>query len=151
MGNAFGLIKEKKSKLTDTELQANNDEAIKADVEAVSKSEKSLSQIAIDQADKRNGESKTIGKWTPELEAEYKKIGFEGSRGDYMKGKSEPIAVKPEDITPVAEVPKPTLEQIATKQVAEAIAPKEEPVPEQEATSKKRNIEDVANASKLPK
>lgn len=67
------MFKAKKSKLTDSELQAKNEEDIKADTEAVSKSEKSLSQIALDQADKRNSESKTIGKWTPELEAEYKK------------------------------------------------------------------------------
>ena len=72
MGTAFGLIKEKKAKLTDSELQAKNDEAIKADEEAVSKSEKSLSQIAIDQNNKLNGESKTIGKWTPELDVQYK-------------------------------------------------------------------------------
>lgn len=69
-------VKEKKPKLTDAELQAKNDQEIKADEEAVSPTEKSLSQIAIDQNNKLNGESKTIGKWTPELESEYKKSGF---------------------------------------------------------------------------
>lgn len=54
------MFKAKKSKLTDSELQAKNDEAIKADEEAVSKSEKSLSQIAIDQADKRNKEEPAV-------------------------------------------------------------------------------------------
>lgn len=56
--------------------------------------------------------------------------------------------------------PKPTLEQVATKPEAvapkaEAIVPKAElvatPKAEPEATPKKRNIEDVANASKLPR
>jgi len=69
------MFKEK-SKLTDSELQAKNDEAIKADGEAVSKSEKSLSQIALDQADKRNGESKTLGVMTPDLMKEYRQSKF---------------------------------------------------------------------------
>ena len=100
--------KEKKPKMSDSELQAKNDEDIKADEEAVSKSEKSLSQIALDQADKRNSESKTLGKWTPELESEYKKSGFSGSRGDWLKGggKTEPLAVQTQN---------PTLSDVAKK------------------------------------
>lgn len=82
------IYSDSKSPSKDQKLQAKNDEAIKADEEAVSKSEKSLSQIAIDQNNKLNGESKTIGKWTPELEAEYKKSGFTGSRGDWLKDRS---------------------------------------------------------------
>lgn len=58
-------------KLSNEDLEKKNDQEMKADEEAVAPAEKSLAQIALDQADKRNSESKTVGKMTPELLKEY--------------------------------------------------------------------------------